>query len=72
MLNKNNKTVVDFIYNEQLPLQDFEYRNLVTQSKELLVTPLKVMALLIAISGLFAIIFHNIRSMYMLPDYLQR
>ncbi len=57
MLNKNNKNVVDFIYNEQVPLEEAEYRNLLTQSKEMLVTPLKVMALLIAISGLFAMVF---------------
>lgn len=73
MLNKNNKTVVDFIYNEQLPLQDFEYRNLLTQSKELLVTPLKVMALLIAISGLFAMVFEvRYFSQYSINVYVTR
>ena len=57
MLNGNERSIVDFIYNEQVPFEVAEYRNFLEQTKELLVTPLKVMALLIAISGLFAMIF---------------
>jgi PAS domain S-box-containing protein len=73
MLNKNNKNIVDFIYNEQVPLEDIEYKNLVRQSKELLVTPLKVMALLIAISGLFAMVFEvRYFSQYSVNVYVTR
>jgi len=73
MSNKNSKTIVDFIYNEHLPLQGKEYQHLVTQNKELLVTPLKVMALLIAVAGLFAMIF-EIRyfSIYSVNVYVTR
>ena len=56
MSNKNSNTVVDFIYNEQVALPKKEYQHLVMQNKELLVTPLRVMALLIAIAGLFAMV----------------
>jgi PAS domain S-box-containing protein len=57
MLNGNERSIVDFIYNERVPFEEAEYRNFLEQTKELLVTPLKVMALLIAVSGLFAMIF---------------
>ncbi len=73
MSNKNNKTVVDFIYNEQIPLESNEYQHLLTQSKELLVTPLKVMALLIAISGLFAMVFEvQYFTQYSVKVYITR
>jgi PAS domain S-box-containing protein len=57
MLNGNERSIVDFIYNEKVPFEAAEYRNFLEQTKELLVTPLKVMALLIAVSGLFAMVF---------------
>ena len=57
MLNGNERSIVDFIYNEKVPFEPAEYQNFLEQTKELLATPLKVMALLIAISGLFAMVF---------------
>lgn len=56
MSNKNSNTVIDFIYNEKVALPKKEYQHLVMQNKELLVTPIKVMALFIAIAGLFAMV----------------
>ena len=73
MINENNKTIVDFIYNEQVPFEELEYRNFLAQSKELLVTPLKVMALLIAVSGLFAMVFEvRYFSQYSVNVYVTR
>ena len=53
----NSKTIVDFIYNEAIPLNGKQFEHLKKESADLLLTPLKVMALLIAISGLFAMVF---------------
>lgn len=73
MPNKNSKTVVDFIYNESVPLSKREYENLKKESNELLLTPLKVMALLIALSGLFAMVFEvRYFSTYSVEIYLTR
>lgn len=73
MSNKTSQTIVDFIYNEQISLQGREYRHLLTQNKEFLSTPLKVMALLIAVAGLFAMIFEvRYFSQYSVNVYLTR
>ncbi|MHB1688142.1 MAG: PAS domain-containing hybrid sensor histidine kinase/response regulator [Ignavibacteriaceae bacterium] len=57
MSNISSKTIVDYIYNGEITFSSKEYEKLRQETKELLITPLKVMALLIAISGLFAMIF---------------
>ncbi len=73
MSNKTNQTIVDYIYNEQVPLHGKEYQHLVTQNKELLITPLKIMALLIAVSGLFAMVFEvRYFSQYSVNVYFTR
>lgn len=73
MSNKTSQTVIDFIYNEQVPLNGEEYSHLLTQSKELLVTPLKILALLIAIAGLFAMVFEvRYFSQYSISVYITR
>ena len=73
MSNKTNQTIVDYIYNDQVPLHGKEYQHLVTQNKELLITPLKIMALLIAVSGLFAMVFEvRYFSQFSVNVYLTR
>jgi PAS domain S-box-containing protein len=73
MLNGNERSIVDFIYNEKVPFEAAEYRNFLEQTKELLVTPLKVMALLIAVSGLFAMVFEvRYFSQYSVNVYFTR
>ncbi|MHB8337079.1 MAG: PAS domain-containing sensor histidine kinase, partial [Ignavibacteriaceae bacterium] len=57
MSNVSSKTIVDYIYNGDTTFSTREYEKLRQETKELLITPMKVMALLIAISGLFAMIF---------------
>jgi PAS domain S-box-containing protein len=49
-------SIADFIYNSK-NVSGKSYQQVKNQSKELLLPPLKIMALLIAISGLFAMIF---------------
>ncbi len=57
MSNISSKTIVDYIYNGDTTFSTKEYEKLRQETKELLISPMKVMALLIAISGLFAMIF---------------
>ena len=52
-----NKTVIDYIYNNDLPFKGEKYEYIKKETIDVLITPLKVMALLIAISGLFAMVF---------------
>jgi hypothetical protein len=49
--------MIDFIYNPQKVISENSYTQLKKESKELLLHPLKIMALLIALLGLFAMIF---------------
>ncbi len=73
MSSLNNKSVVDFIYNGEVMFSKKEYEQLRQESKDLLMTPLKIMALLIAISGLFAMIFEvRYFSQYSVNVYLTR
>ncbi|HUX60937.1 MAG TPA: ATP-binding protein [Ignavibacteriaceae bacterium] len=57
MSNISSKTIVDYIYNGDTTFSTKEYEKLRQETKELLISPMKVIALLIAISGLFAMIF---------------
>ncbi len=69
----NNRSVVEFIYDGSVSFSSKEYELLRKETKSVLVTPLKVMALLIAISGLFAMIFEvRYFSQYSLEVYVTR
>jgi len=52
-----NKTVIDYLYNNNLPFKGEKYEYIKRETLDVLITPLKVMALLIAVSGLFAMVF---------------
>src|ERR1039457_454382 len=68
-----NKTVVDFIYNNNLPFKGERYEYLKNVTTDVLVTPLKVMALLIAVSGIFAMVFEvRYFSQYSFQIYITR
>lgn len=54
---KDEKSLIDFIYNPMLPLVKARYDRIKEESGKYLVTPLKVIALMVAISGIFAMIF---------------
>ena len=54
---KDSKEFISFITKKSNHLTVSEYENLSFGSQELLVAPLKVMALLVAIAGIFALIF---------------
>lgn len=54
---KNNDTLVDFIFNPNLPFSEERYEQIKEESGKYLVTPLKVIAMMVAISGIFAMIF---------------
>jgi PAS domain S-box-containing protein len=69
----DNKTVVDFIYNDNIPFTGERYEYLKKVTIDVLVTPLKVMALLIAVSGIFAMIFEvRYFSQYSFQIYITR
>src|SRR5665647_3746192 len=73
MSSIDNKTVVDFIYNNNLPFKGERYELLKKVTVDVLVTPLKVMALLIAVSGIFAMVFEvRYFSQYSLQIYFTR
>lgn len=57
MNNISNKSVFDFICNGAVNFSKKEYEFFRRESRSLLITPSKVIALLIAVSGLFAMIF---------------
>lgn len=54
---KSNKTVVEFIFNPNIPFLKERYDRIKEETGKYLVTPLKVIALMVAISGIFAMIF---------------
>ena len=73
MANIENKTVLDFIYNNHLPFKGERYEYVKKVTVDVLVTPLKVMALLIAVSGIFAMIFEvRYFSQYSIQIYITR
>ena len=55
--NRTNATIVDYIYNEDQTFEDKRIRNFRKESQVNLILPLRVIALLIAVSGLFSMIF---------------
>ncbi len=57
MSGVSTKSIAEYIYNGDVKFTSKEYELLRRESKNLLNAPLKVMALLIAVSGLFAMIF---------------
>ncbi len=66
-------TVADFIYKSKKNISEKSYKQVKEQSRELLLPPLKIMALLIAISGLFAMIFEvRYFSQFSVEVYLTR
>jgi PAS domain S-box-containing protein len=70
---QSNATIIDFIYNSKIAFSEKKYEKLRNDSNELLVPPLKIMALLIAISGLFAMIFEvRYFSEYSIQVYFTR
>lgn len=54
---KNSKSLMAFIFNPNLPFLKERYDRIKEESGKYLVTPLKVIALMVAISGIFAMIF---------------
>lgn len=73
MSNIEDKTVLDFIYNNHLPFKGERYDYIKKVTVDVLVTPLKVMALLIAVSGIFAMIFEvRYFSQYSFQIYITR
>jgi PAS domain S-box-containing protein len=73
MSNLEDKTVVDYIYNNHIPFKGERYEHLKRVTIDVLVTPLKVMALLIAVSGIFAMVFEvRYFSQYSFQIYITR
>jgi PAS domain S-box-containing protein len=73
MSSNESKTVVDFIYNNNLPLKGERYQYVKKETIDVLVTPLKIMALMIAVSGIFAMIFEvKYFSQYSFQIYITR
>ncbi len=69
----SNKSVFDFIYDGAINFSKKEYEHFREESQALLVTPSKVIALLIALSGLFAMIFEvRYFSQFSFQVYLTR
>lgn len=73
MENFSGKSVIDYIYKNRFPFNGKEFEYLRRETQEYLMTPLKVMALLIAVSGLFAMIFEvRYFSEFSIEVYLTR
>ncbi len=73
MSSIENKTVIDYIYNNNLPFKGEKSEYIKRETIDVLITPLKIMALLIAISGLFAMVFEvRYFSQYSLHVYTTR
>ncbi|QOJ30212.1 MAG: response regulator [Ignavibacteriales bacterium] len=57
MKNKTNATVIQFIYDQEEPIEKKKQLYLKQQAEENLILPLRVMSLLILLSGIFAMVF---------------
>lgn len=57
MKNKSNSTVIQFNYDQEEPIEKKKQLYLKQQAEENLILPLRVMSLLILLSGLFAMVF---------------
>ena len=55
--NNTKITLIDYILNDKVPFTKQEYDQIKKDSEGFLISPLKIIALLIAISGLFAMVF---------------
>jgi len=53
----NDKSLIGFIYNPTQSFLKVRYDRIKEESGKYLITPLKVIALMVAISGIFAMIF---------------
>jgi PAS domain S-box-containing protein len=49
--------LTDYIFDQEVPFSKDRYKQIIEESKELLISPLRTMALLIAVAGIFAMIF---------------
>jgi PAS domain S-box-containing protein len=56
-MNKRNRSFADYIYKLDLPFSTKKYQLVKEEVEKLLIYPLKVIALLVTISGIFALIF---------------
>jgi PAS domain S-box-containing protein len=73
MDDKKGRRIVDLIYGPESLLKGKTYAHLKRESSEDLLTPLKIISLLIAVSGLFAMIFEvRYFSEYSVHVYLTR
>lgn len=71
--SKTNATVIDFIYNDEIALELKKHKYLRAETESVLLTPLKVISILIAISGLFAMVFEvRYFSYYSFEVYVTR
>lgn len=57
MSKQQNKTLIDFLYRNNIPFAARHYERVKKEAREFLISPLKVLALLVAIAGLFAMVF---------------
>lgn len=74
MANRINKSILDFLYNAEMTLSNSDKGTFIKRETDLLLlTPLKVISLLIAVSGLFAMVF-EVRhfSQYSTEVYITR
>ncbi|MGE5435973.1 MAG: ATP-binding protein, partial [Syntrophothermus sp.] len=66
-------SVIDFIFNDKIPFSKDEYNQFTKEIGDYLSAPLKIMTLLIAISGLFAMVFEvRYFDHYILHAYFTR
>jgi PAS domain S-box-containing protein len=71
-VNHNNK-LIDFILEEKLPIDKEKYMQIKEETGKYLVTPLRVIALMVAISGIFAMVFEvRYHSQFAFQIYLVR
>lgn len=71
-MNERN-SIIDFLFKPTLPFKGERYDKIVKESNLHLITPLKVIALLVIISGLFAMIFEvRYHQEYAIEVYITR
>jgi PAS domain S-box-containing protein len=64
---------VDYILDQKIPFSKERYKQIIEESKELIIPPLRIMALMIAVSGIFAMIFEARHfAGFSVPIYLTR
>lgn len=56
-MTESNKTFADYLYKLELPFSATRYERFKEEVEKLLIYPLKVIALLVTISGIFALVF---------------